>query len=281
MKALIIGCGNTGSALAEHWHRAGLLVTGTTTTESKLASLQPITSRTLLLRGGDRKAVAAAVQDQDMVVVSVAPPVARARTPEERQATYEDVLVRTCRHAAAAATGRLIFLSSFSVYGDGGPGDEPVSESTPLTDSADASPRCYQLAEEAVLAAGGCVLRLPDIYGAPGDMSFRDRVDFGIRHMHGKVPFSANAPLYRIHYKDVVEAVDHAAQHQLTGPWNVCVEGPTPPTNAAVFNGICDREGWPRLEFLGQIRAPERRISSARLHGTGYRIRHTNETAWH
>ena len=52
------------------------------------------------------------------------------RTIEERHEHYKEVLVKSCASAAKACP-RVIFLSSFSVYGDGGQEPGPVTESTP------------------------------------------------------------------------------------------------------------------------------------------------------
>jgi nucleoside-diphosphate-sugar epimerase len=202
--------------------------------------------------------------------------VRQARNREEREATYRDALVTSCE-SAAAAHPRVIFLSSFSVYGDGGPGTAPITEQTPVGNAIEPSARYYSEAERVVLASGqGCVLRLPDIYGAPGDLSFADRVRLAHRIMGGKGPFSADALLYIIHFEDVVAAAEHALRQRLVGIYNVCDNDALPRTNAEVFNALCERHDLPLLEFLGQIKAPTRRISAQKLYDSGYRLTHTD-----
>jgi nucleoside-diphosphate-sugar epimerase len=274
LKILILGLGHVGSALARAWRAAGHSVLGTTTTPGKVEGLRELVDGVLVARGSEGAAIRVAAEGCDALVITVAPSVRNARSREERFATYRDALVTTCE-SASAAHPRCIFLSSFSVYGDGGPGEAAIVEDGPLSTSDEPSSVNYQLAEAAVLRRGeGAVLRLPDIYGAPGDTSLPDRVRLGLDLMGGRVPFGAGALFYRIHFEDVVRATDHVLTKGLRGAFNVCDEEALPPTNAETFNAISDANGWPRLQFLDQIKAPTRKISAARLYATGYRILH-------
>lgn len=275
-KLLILGLGHVGKALAERFRATGVRVAGTTTTPNKVEALKACADEVHLLRGTDAAGIAAAGRDCDAIVATVAPNVRQARTREEREATYRDALVASCE-SAVAANPRVVFLSSFSVYGDGGPGGEPITEETGVRNEEEPSARYYAQAERAVLSKGrGCVLRLPDIYGAPGDMSFAQRVRLAHEIMKGKVPFGPDAPLYIINFQDVVSAAEHALRAGLTGVYNVCVEGPVPKTNAQVFGELSRREQLPALEFLAQIKAPNRRISAQKLYATGWRPQHTD-----
>lgn len=275
MKYLILGLGNVGRELARRLTTDGHHVVGTTTTPSKVEALRDVASDVVVARGTDSEVIAAAGRDADAIIVSVAPSVRQAKTPEERETQYADVLVRSCE-SAAATSPRVVFMSSFSVYGDGGEGDAAITESTPTSNEEEPSSKYYQLAERAVLASSqGCVLRLPDIYGAPGDMSFADRVRLAHQIMGGRVPFSADAPLYRIHYLDVVSAVRHVLAHDLTGIFNVCSNDGVPPTNREVFDRLAAEQGLDPLQFADQIKAPMRKISSAKLHDTGFGLAHT------
>ena len=275
MKLLILGLGNVGKALAEGMKAQGHEVVGTTTTQSKVADLEKIASSVAVLTGKDTEKIAEAASGCDAIVVTVAPNVRKARNLEEREATYHDALVASCV-SAANACARVIFLSSFSVYGDGGEGSDPISEQTPTSNHEEPSSKYYQMAEQAVLANDqGCVLRLPDIYGAPGDMSFADRVKLGHEIMGGKVPFGPDAPLYSIHYLDVADATKHVLLNHLSGVFNVCDNEDLPPSNKSVFDGICEKEGLPLLTFLDQIKAPNRKISAQKLYDSGFALSHT------
>lgn len=275
-KLLILGLGHVGKALAQRFRADGVRVVGTTTTPNKVDALRAAADEVLVLRGTDAAGIKAAAAGCDAIVATVAPNVRQARTREEREATYRDALVATCE-AAAAAHPRVLFLSSFSVYGDGGPGKSPITEDTGTRNETEPSARFYAQAERAVLASGqGCVLRLPDIYGAPGDFTFAQRVALAHQIMKGKVPFGPDAPLYVIHFQDVVAAAEHALRKGLTGVYNVCVDGQLPKTNAQVFGELARRQNLPALEFLAQIQAPNRQISAAKLYATGWRPAHTD-----
>lgn len=275
-KVLIIGLGHVGKALALRLREDGVQVVGTTTTPAKVDDLKNFADAVHVARGTDSDKIKQIASDCDAIITTVAPNVRQATNREEREATYHDALVASC-NSAAAASPRVLFLSSFSVYGDGGEGSEPISEDTPTGNLEEPSARYYRQAEEAVLAnAEGCVLRLPDIYGAPGDLSFAARVKLAHEIMGGKGPFSADAPLYIIHYQDVVAAAYHALKNQLTGIFNVCVNDGVPKSNQEVFDILAEREGLPKLEFLGQIKAPNRKISADKLYASGWRPQHTD-----
>ncbi|HEY1075093.1 MAG TPA: NAD-dependent epimerase/dehydratase family protein [Fontimonas sp.] len=267
---LILGLGHVGKALARELRAEGVWVKGTTTTPSKVEELREFADEVYVARGTDSARIAEIARGSDAIVSTVAPNVRQARNREEREATYRDALVASCE-SAVAANPRVLFLSSFSVYGDGGPGDQPITEATPVSNTVEPSARYYSEAEKTVLASGkGCVLRLPDIYGAPGDMSYAQRVKLAHEIMGGKGPFSADARLYVIHFLDVVGAALHALRKNLTGIYNVCDNQWLPQTNAEVFDALCERQGLAKLEFLGQIKAPTRMISAQKLFDTGY-----------
>lgn len=275
-KLLILGLGHVGKALATRFRAEGVHVIGTTTTPGKVDGLSEYADEVHVVRGTDAEKIREIGAGCDAIVATVAPNVRSARTREEREATYRDALVASCE-SAAAANKRVVFLSSFSVYGDGGPGTEPISEDSGTRNEIEPSARYYHQAEQAVLASGqGCVLRLPDIYGAPGDFSFADRVKLAHEIMKGKVPFGAAAPLYIIHFQDVVAAAEHVLRKNLSGVYNACVDESLPKTNGEIFDELARRQGLAPLEFLNQIKAPNRKISAAKLYATGWRPKHTD-----
>ncbi len=279
MHILIMGMGHVGKAVAATLRAAGHRVTGTTTTAGKVDDLLQHADEVVVLRGSEAEKVAAAATGCDAIIVTVAPDVKKTRTVEERHEHYADVLVSSCRSARQACP-RVVFLSSFSVYGDGGAGDAPVTEETPTSNSEEPSSRYYQEAEREVLEnAEGCVLRFPDMYGAPGDLSFDQRVALCHEYFGGKAIFSADAPLYAIHFEDVVGAVIHALAKDLRGIYNVCDNDNLPGTNKEVFDAICRNNNVALLEFLDQIKAPLKKISAAKLYATGYRVSHPDPNA--
>jgi nucleoside-diphosphate-sugar epimerase len=279
MHVFILGMGHVGKALAGRLRAAGHNVTGSTTTPAKVAELEHYAERVVVLRGSESDKLQQAAADCDALIVTVAPNVKNTRTVEDRHRHYADVLVSSCRSAAAACQ-RVIFLSSFSVYGDGGQGETPVTEESPTSNSEEPSSRYYQEAEREVLATGqGCVLRFPDMYGAPDDLSFEQRVALCHEYFGGKAIFSAEAPLYAIHFEDVVNAVVHALDNGLQGTYNVCDNDNLPATNQQVFDAICRKADMPLLEFLDQIKAPLKKISAEKIYASGYRVLHPDPNA--
>ncbi len=274
MQVFIMGMGHIGKALAGRLRAAGHRIVGSTTTPGKVDALSQHADEIVVLRGSESDRVKQVAADCDAIIVTVAPDVKKTRTIEERHQHYADVLVRSCESAAAACE-RIVFLSSFSVYGDGGSEPGPVTENTPTGNSEEPSSRYYQQAERQVLSrSGGCVLRFPDMYGAPGDLSFPERVALCHKYFGGKAIFSADAPLYAIHFEDVVNAVEHSLLQGLTGTYNVCDNDNLPASNKEVFDAICREGDMPLLEFLDQIKAPLKRISAERIYATGFRVQH-------
>jgi nucleoside-diphosphate-sugar epimerase len=279
MKVFILGMGHVGKALAARLRASGHSVIGTTTTPGKVAELEPLADKVVVLKGAETEKLVAAAQGCDAIIVTVAPNVKNTRTVEERHQHYSEVLVGSC-HSARLACPRGIFLSSFSVYGDGGNEAGPVSETTATSNAEEPSSRYYQEAEQEILQnSEGCVLRFPDMYGAPGDMNFEQRVGMCHEYFGGKAIFSAGAPLYAIHFEDVVDSVIHALEQDLTGIYNVCDNDNLPATNKVVFDAICDKIGKPHLDFLDQIKAPLKKISAEKIYQSGYRVKHDDPNA--
>jgi len=279
MKYLIIGMGHIGKALAKNLRQQGHQVVGTTTTPDKLESLKAHADQVVLLKGHETEKVVAAAVGCDGIIVTVAPNVRNTRTIEERHQHYQQVLVRTAE-SAIEACDRVVFLSSFSVYGDGGSGSDPITEKNPTGNHDEPSSKYYQQSENLILGRKqGCVLRFPDMYGAPGDLSFTERVKMAHSYFAGKTIFGADAPLYAIHFEDVVNSVLHALQKELTGVYNVCDNRRVPATNKVIFDAICDLEDLTRLEFLNQVKAPNRKVSADKIYQSGYQVQHDDPNA--
>jgi nucleoside-diphosphate-sugar epimerase len=267
---VIIGCGNVGMELARRWTAAGHRVTGTTTTEGRVAELQEVCSDVAVLRGSDRAAVEKATRGADAVVLTVSPRLSRSFNAEERIAEYADTLTASAA-TAAAVHPRVVFTSSISVYGSGQ--GELVDESTPPTEDDDASPRNFVAGEQAVLATpGGAAVRIPDVYGHPRDIDYPARVRMAHEMLGGSVPFSADSLLYRIDYRDAAAALDFVVTQGLTGVYNAIPDEAVPPTNAEAFGEICAAEGLPPLTFRGEIKTPTMPVSSAKLRAAGFKF---------
>ena len=165
MRVLVVGVGLVGEMVAKMLVADGHEVIGTTTTPEKVEKLQAVCTDVAVLKGEEQEKIAAAAEGCDAIVMTVSPKFSRTTTPEDRLAEYEKVFERTGK-SVTAVHERCLFASSFSVYGDGGEGSEPITEESPLSTSQEPSTVYFQAAERLVLANGnGCVLRFPDVYG--------------------------------------------------------------------------------------------------------------------
>ena len=277
MKILVLGAGNVGRAVAAKLKKTGHEVVVTTTSENKVTELEDLAEHVFVLKGHESEKVLEAAKGCEAVIVCVAPSFKGATSSEDREKNYHQTLVMSCQNARNACE-QVIFCSSFSVYGSGGEGVDPITEDTEIPLQAEPSAKYYYMAENEVLKAEmGCVLRFPDMYGAPKDHSYCDRLRLAHKFMGGKVPFSGNSPLYRLHYLDVTEALCHAVEESLSGVYNVCDNGSLPKTNKEIFDELADSIKVPRLQFLDQIVSPNRKISSQKIIDTGFNIKHTDQ----
>lgn len=272
MRILVIGAGLVGGAAAGRLRELGHDVAVTTTTPAKVDGLRADFDEVLVLRGSDRDAVATAVAGCDAVVVAAGPSAQHAMTPEERAASYREILLDTAE-AVTAAPGSpyLVALSSLSVYGNAANDLDEVTEDSPTTDSTDASPTMFLAMERAYLSAAGdraVVFRCGDIFGA-GDPPIADKIAMAHQYLGGSVPFSGDALFYRLHVDDAADAVVHALTTRMTGLVNL-THPETPPTNASLFDAISASIGKPALVYRNEIAAPSRPISVARLAEAGF-----------
>jgi nucleoside-diphosphate-sugar epimerase len=276
MRVLVLGAGLVGRELSQRLLAQGHEVVATTTTPEKVAALQEVATEVHVLRGADTEAVAKAAAGADAVVVCVGPDARRAMSPEERAATYDEVLVQTARSVAAAVPpgARLVALSSLSVYGDAADHLAEVDEDAPLTTADDASPQKFQEMERIYLGLGrATVFRCADIFGA-GDPPLAEKVRFAHTLLKGSVPFTGDALFYRVHVEDVLAAIEHALNHELDGVYNLTHEG-VPATNRDRFDAIGAELGFGPLVFRDELKAPARPVSVSRLTDAGFVTTHT------
>ncbi|HET6214518.1 MAG TPA: hypothetical protein VFE14_16750, partial [Micromonosporaceae bacterium] len=188
----------------------------------------------------------------------------------DRLVEYRHALLGTVR-TAARANRRLVFLSSMVVYGDGGPGTEPIDERTPATTELEPAAQAFGAAERVVLESPhSTVLRLPDVVGHPSDLDDTALLSFAHEHFGGAVPFSADALLYRVDYRDAAAAAAFVVDSGLTGVYNAVPDAVVPQRTGTAFDKLAADAGLPPLEFRGDVKTPTRPISSARLRSAGF-----------
>lgn len=272
MKVLVIGAGLVGTEVGARLKALGHEVAGTTTTPGKVDGLREHFDEVYVLRGSDQEAVAAAVAGHDAVVVAAGPNAQKAMTPEDRAASYKEILVDTAESVVAAeGSPYLVALSSLSVYGDAADHLAEVVEDGPVTDSTDASPTMFLAMERTYLDAAGdraVVFRCGDIFGA-GDPPIEAKVGMAHQYLGGSVPFSGDALFYRLAVEDAADAIVHALENRITGVHNL-THAEVPPTNAALFDAISAAQGLPALVYRDEIASPKSPISVAKLSATGF-----------
>ncbi|GAA1765799.1 NAD(P)H-binding protein [Nocardioides hankookensis] len=272
MRVLVIGAGLVGTQVGARLRELGHEVAGTTTTPAKVDGLREQLDEVLVLRGSDREAVEAAMVGRDAVVVAAGPSAQRAMTPEDRAASYREILVDTAESViGAGGTPYLVALSSLSVYGNAADHLPEVTEDSPVTDSTDPSPTMFLAMEKTYLDGAGdrtCVFRCGDIFGAE-DPPIEAKIAMAHQYLGGSVPFSADALFYRLAVEDAVDAIVHALESRITGVHNL-THAEVPPTNQTLFDAISADQGLPALVYRDEIASPTKPISVARLTAAGF-----------
>jgi nucleoside-diphosphate-sugar epimerase len=211
----------------------------------------------------------AALREADCVVYCVS---ADAFTEEAYRAAYVEGLSRVAGAAVQAGARRVIFVSSTGVYGQ--------DDGSVVDESSPAIPRGFSgrtiLEGEALLEAlpvETATIRFSGIYG-PG----RDRL---VRMVRSGAPVSAKsraAITNRIHRDDCARALVHLVERPAVQPLYLgSDEAPAP--MGEILDWIAGRLGLPPPPVGDDSpdvlqRGGNKRISSARLRGEGFRFLH-------
>jgi len=233
-RALIIGCGYTGAALAEKLVAAGISVVGTTTASHSKHLAPRFGLRTL-----DLTAAAGQLDLREAAGAVVYYMVSTLERSYLEQGPHLAPMQRCLDALSEQSIEGLIYLSSTSVYGDrqGGWVDER-SEVTP------GSPwgRMRVELEQAVWSFGrragvpACVVRLPEIYGpGRGPVERLARSDHVIRY--------PQRYSNRIHLDDLVTTLALLGQRR-DQPLLLAADS-LPATTLEVYQFTADRMGLP------------------------------------
>ena len=274
MKLLILGCGQAGMEIARLAKDLGWEVTGTTTTPGRVEEISAVVDNAVVLVGSDREAVKKAAEGQDAIVVSVSPSAVRSAKKEDRGPIYQEVLVESGK-SAAAASDRVVFCSSISVYGDGTqePRDHITEETARALGNGEPSTEFFAAGEDTALALPkGTALRFPDIYEGPD--VFAGRVKLAHEFMGGSVPFDRQDRYHPISVEDAARAVIWALQNDVYGAYNVVPDGVPAPTVGEFWDKVADASGQEKLEFRGEIRTPVQPAISEKFRATGFTFNH-------
>jgi nucleoside-diphosphate-sugar epimerase len=218
MNVTILGCGYVGTAVARYWTQTvGLNVTATTTTPARIEALNGVAHQVKVVRGNDAAGLKSILQDQEVVLLSVA-----AQGGREAQA-YRHAYLETAETLAdllpqLPAIKQLIYTGSYAVYGDQNGAE--VNESSAIYPASDNSEILAKTEETLLNIASNtlkvCILRLGGIYGPN-----RELVKIWSRAAGKTRPGDGNYPTHWIHLDDIVGAIEFARKYQLQGLYNL------------------------------------------------------------
>ena len=271
MKIAIVGAAYTGYATARALHRQGHTVTVTTTRAERVAELEAVASRVLVMKGSDQAGMRELLADEDVVLLTMAGGLTeKDGKPYMDPDLYRDAYVGTAQSLVAnldAAPGlkQIIFCSSLNAYGDAG-GAEHVDEDTPATPASPFA-QVYIDTENLLSAAGSeqlkvCNFRTGTIYG-PG----RTHAVEASRIAGQKIPFDGESDAMIVHRDDVVRGLLFAIEHRLDGLYNLFND--VSDSKATFFGEVCRDAGLEPIIWLGLSKGP-RGVSNARIKAAGF-----------
>jgi nucleoside-diphosphate-sugar epimerase len=274
MRYFVLGAGLAGRELAKTLRAQGHEVIGSTTTPAKVEGLLEVFDDVRVLKGADTDLITDAITGVDGVVISAGPPA--VFDEETRERVYHAALVETAESIVAAVrasgmSGPVVAMSSISVYGSAQNDRDRIEEDGPLAAQTLASPRNFQRMEKIYLDAlpeQACVFRCVEIYGE-GDAPMEDQLRMVHEKLDGKLPFAADALLYRTEVKEVTQALAHALEHRMTGLFNLAGTQ-VPPTIQERCDPIAEANGWPPFTYLGELENPTKPLSVDRLTAAGF-----------
>lgn len=274
MNLTIIGCGYVGTAVASYWHQNhDPSITVTTTTKERVAKLEEVASRVVVMKGSETKAMRSLLQNQHVVLISVAPISDRQVDAE----TYAQTYLPTATNVVAAlkdapSVQQLIYLSSCSVYGDSD--GAWVDESSPVA-PVNLRGKVLCEAEEILLQASSdnlrvSILRLGGIYGPGRNLEWRCGL------IAGKTfPGNGTNFINWIHLDDIVSAVEFVCQNQCQGIYNLTDN--TKLTSRELYKQLCDRYDRPQVVWdASQTNPPisNARVCNKKIQAAGYKLIH-------
>jgi nucleoside-diphosphate-sugar epimerase len=269
----ILGCGYVGSALADCWQEQGHIVTGTTTSRERVAPLEEIVAKVVLMRGDDLTAMHSLLEGQDTLVVTIAP----TGFQQADDATYETTYLTTTKNLVEAldqapTVKQIIYLSSCSVYGDRH--GEWVDETAQI-DPIDRKSHILYESEQIIRQAANqsqkvCVLRLGGIYG-PGRELVGKFGGLAGMTMAGKGDRFVNW----IHRDDIIGAIEFARLNELNGVYNLVDDSQM--TIKEQVKRVCDCYDLPPVNWDPSklsIQSKSLQVSNQKLKAAGYNLIH-------
>ncbi|MDY6897953.1 MAG: SDR family oxidoreductase [Cyanobacteriota bacterium] len=269
MNIAIIGCGYVGNAVARYWKQNNdLVITATTTTPSKVSTLQEVANKVEIVQGSDNKALKAVLENQDVVLLSVG-----AKSAD----SYEETYLQTSENIVLAlkqnpTVKQLIYTASYSVYGDRN--GDVVDEQTPTAPN-NSNGEILNKAEQILLSASSdklrvCILRLSGIYGEG-----RELVKIFSRAFGQTRPGDGEDITNWIHLDDIVGAIEFARQQQLKGIYNLVDDAHL--RSRELIENLCQKYDKPNVVWDAsqtKTRAYNSKVSNEKIKKAGYKLIH-------
>lgn len=272
MNVGILGCGYVGTAVARRWHQDNSYhITATTTTEERVSALEPVAQKVVVIKGDNETALKSVVQEQELLLLSVAPPRPLGAN------SYEETYLHTAKNIVQAlqqvtTVKQLIYTGSYSVYGnkDGA----WVDEETPLT-PPNRNGEILAQTEQVLMAASSpdlkvCILRLGVIYGIGRELTKKFSQAFGTTR-----PGNGEDFINWIHLDDIVGAVDFAAVEKLQGIYNLVSDRPL--VSRDLLERLSEKYDLPKVIWNsseGEVRPYNARVSNQKIKAAGYKFIH-------
>jgi nucleoside-diphosphate-sugar epimerase len=269
----VLGCGYVGNVLAESWQEQGHFVTGTTTSRGRISALAASLSKAVIAKGSDFSAMQSLLQEQNTLVVSIAP----TGLQEADTAAYETTYISTAQNlvkvlSQAPNVTQIIYLSSCSVYGDRQ--GEWVDETSQIAPVEQRSQVIHE-SEKIILQAANeqqkvCILRLGGIYG-PG----RELVSMfgGLAGM--TMPGKGDRFINWIHRDDIIGAIEFARLNELQGIYNLVDDSRL--TVKEQVARVCARYDLPEVKWDPSQLSLQRKsvqVSNHKLKIAGFELTH-------
>lgn len=270
VKVAIVGCGYVGKAIARHWQQDGKYqITATTTTQARIGELEQLVQQAVIAKGDDVATLLSAIQDRDIVILSIAP---KSFAADSYESTYLQTAKNLVQMLPPTSVKQIIYTGSYSVYGD--KNGAWVDEESPLM-PANQNGQVLAETEKVLLSAASdklkvCILRLGGIYGEGRELTKIFSRAFGTTR-----PGKGKTYTNWIHLDDIVGAIAFAAERQLDGIYNLV--GDEPPLSRDLLQNLCDRYNLPQVAWnpeLSETRPYNARVSNRKLKTAGYSFIH-------
>jgi nucleoside-diphosphate-sugar epimerase len=276
MKIAIIGAAYTGLKAATYLKGKGHTISVTTTSPHRVADLEAVADRVLVMKGSDQDKMRELIADQDVILMTVAGGmIERDGKYVMDLDLYTDAYLGTAKSLVAsldAAPGlkQIVFTSSWSAYGNAG-GADHVDEDVAATP---ASPfqQVYVDTENLLLDAQTdtlktCIYRTGTIYGPQVGFVPRGVSSQAIPMAGQTVPFDGNAPVAIVHRDDVVQALAFAIDNKSSGLYNLVND--LTDTKREFFGAITEAAGVDPINWVGDGTGPKN-LSNAKIKAAGF-----------